>query len=605
MKKLSEAKQSEIVLQVLNTFSYYKDQTTKRKERMTNIYQWVSTFVDVKTQDWQTVFKVNKMHEIENRIVPRIMSKQPKPIVNYKSDDYIENAEIDISELTKSVEDRLCEIYKKQDMIESLRLRARWWIRYWLCFAKLTPKYRIKRTKKREEEIEYDEMWNEKPIVVDKIEENVYEQYTGIDIKSYTDIYFDPRYTRLEDMPSIIDVSKNVRLSYFTQNRSKYMNVDKLIQCCMWWNSNEQIDQYKARIQSITWITPQWGKIMRADTLDVKCYYWYYDLSENAEKDWYKNERLYEFWTVDDVLLVYAKEITTIPFEDFRVFEDTETFLATGYLEPILWLQDEMNWKKNRASEYVNKLLKPDYVRSPISWIDPRKINQWHWNLLVTNKSAQDAIANLVQLPLPELHPSYFQEQNDIERQFQAATFTINTNTPTTQQSLTETATWAKIQAFETDAVTGETRKHFEESLVRLTYKILQFEFDNATENIKTKVNGEEDAFREINKEALRDAVERYDIQIESGSSSYDNEEARRNDAIAQSNISLQYQKAWLPINMKKTYEKVMQTFPYTDIKGLYDNTAMLQQMQAGWAGVMNIQQPQAPTGAPQNIPME
>ena len=41
------------------------------------------------------------------------------------------------------------------------------------------------------------------------------------------------------------------------------------------------------------------------------------------------NEKLYEFRTVDDVLLVYAKEISTMPFEDFRVFEDTESFFAT------------------------------------------------------------------------------------------------------------------------------------------------------------------------------------------------------------------------------------------------------------------------------------
>jgi hypothetical protein len=85
---------------------------------------------------------------------------------------------------------------------------------------------------------------------------------------------------------------------------------------------------------------------------------------------------MYEFWTVNDTILVYADEITVMPYEDFRVFEDTETFFATGLLEPILGLQDEMNWKKNRASEYVNKMLKPDYIRSPASGIDPRKVNQ-------------------------------------------------------------------------------------------------------------------------------------------------------------------------------------------------------------------------------------
>ena len=89
-----------------------------------------------------------------------------------------------------------------------------------------------------------------------------------------------------------------------------------------------------------------------------------------------RNERLYEFWTVDDVLLIYAEEITTIPFEDIRCFEDTETYFATGYLEPILGMQDELNFKKNKASEYINKTLNPDMIRSPMSGIDPRKLNQ-------------------------------------------------------------------------------------------------------------------------------------------------------------------------------------------------------------------------------------
>lgn len=40
------------------------------------------------------------------------------------------------------------------------------------------------------------------------------------------------------------------------------------------------------------------------------------------------NEKLYEFWTVDDVLLIYACEITALPFEAIRCFEDTENFLS-------------------------------------------------------------------------------------------------------------------------------------------------------------------------------------------------------------------------------------------------------------------------------------
>ena len=53
------------------------------------------------------------------------MSKQPKPIVSYCNDDYLSDPSININELTDAIEDRLENIYEKQDMIESLRHRAR------------------------------------------------------------------------------------------------------------------------------------------------------------------------------------------------------------------------------------------------------------------------------------------------------------------------------------------------------------------------------------------------------------------------------------------------------------------------------------------------
>lgn len=50
------------------------------------------------------------------------------------------------------------------------------------------------------------------------------------------------------------------------------------------------------------------------------------DLSDN---DTMADERLYEFWTVNDTVLIYANEISVIPFEDIRCFEDTETYFTT------------------------------------------------------------------------------------------------------------------------------------------------------------------------------------------------------------------------------------------------------------------------------------
>ncbi len=123
--KINQAKQTEVVRHIQDTFSNYETQTQIRRDRMTRIYKSISTFDNPKLQPRETNFKINKAHEIENRIVPRIMSKQPKPIVTYCKDDYLENPNIDINELTDAVEDRLENIYEKQDMIESLRHRAK------------------------------------------------------------------------------------------------------------------------------------------------------------------------------------------------------------------------------------------------------------------------------------------------------------------------------------------------------------------------------------------------------------------------------------------------------------------------------------------------
>ena len=64
----------------------------------------------------------------------------------------------------------------------------------------------------------------------------------------------------------------------------------------------------------------------------MRTYYGYYELSGEDGKE----EKLYQFEIVNDLVVVSAREISMIPFEDFKVFEDAETHFATGFVEPIL-----------------------------------------------------------------------------------------------------------------------------------------------------------------------------------------------------------------------------------------------------------------------------
>jgi hypothetical protein len=86
------------------------------------------------------------------------------------------------------------------------------------------------------------------------------------------------------------------------------------------------------------------------------------------------------------MVLVYAKEITQIPFEVIKCFPDTDTFLATGFLEQIIGLQEELNFKKNSASEYINQALNRNWIRSPMSGINPKHLNSAPGNIIPTTK---------------------------------------------------------------------------------------------------------------------------------------------------------------------------------------------------------------------------
>jgi len=55
-------------------------------------------------------------------------------------------------------------------------------------------------------------------------------------------------------------------------------------------------------------------------------------------------------------------------------------------------------------------------------------------NIIPTSKSVADAMTNLQEIPHRTLDASYFQEQNDFERQIQGLTFTVDTNNSANQQ---------------------------------------------------------------------------------------------------------------------------------------------------------------------------
>lgn len=608
--RVSAVEQKEAIIYISQTFELYKNLLKDYRSRLLNVYQEYSTFTMPKLADWKTTFKVNKAHEVVNKITPRVMSKTPNWIVSFKPDilnevnrlDSIEERVKRVDELktmSVAVQDYLSHIFDKYNLIEPAILWAKNMIIYGNSFAKIKFKYEMSSTAKNvdKQEVYIDPTtWEEVIEKKDKeIEEYVWGEYPTIEVKGWADILYDPRYKTFDELPAIIEVTNGVRLWELKRNKDKYINLDKLDAVPWLAAFAADPESYRKQLMALSGIDCSWkAEWIDKNALTLKTFHWLYAIGD-------KEERMYKITTVDDLFVICFEEISQNPFELIRCFEDTETLLSWGFVEPIIWLQQELNFKKNSASEYVNQALNRTFVRNPQSWINPRDLVSKPGNVIPTNMPMDQVQNNLFEMPMRQLPSDYFQEQNDFERQIQAVTFTVDTSNPRNQQALTSTATGARIKFFESNVVIDDKRKAFERWLQRLAYKLLNETFENMEENIVISKQWDK-WYWEINKELLRNAIQKYEIRVEIGSSSYETIEDRREDAIAKYNLGLQAKWAGVPVDLTKLFKNVMATFEDNDdyIENI-DQQQMMQQLMGGQQGWQPLPQPeQQPSDASQ-----
>jgi len=240
--RATDEEQLAAILHVSQTFDMYKNLLRDYRNRLLEVYKEYSTFKQEKIADWKTTFKVNKAHEVVNKITPRIMSKNPKWLVSNKPDILndvykLDNAEeqtkrmdeLDI--MTVAVQDYLSHIFDKYNLIEPAIMWAKNMVIYGNSFAKIKFKYEMSSTIKptNKEEAYIDENGEEVIEMKDKEkEEYVWGEHPTIEVKNWSDIFYDPRYTNFDDLPAIIEHQNGVRLADLKRSKEKYINLDKL-----------------------------------------------------------------------------------------------------------------------------------------------------------------------------------------------------------------------------------------------------------------------------------------------------------------------------------------------------------------------------------------
>lgn len=582
--KVQDTQQRDIILHIKDAEVFCRKQLKQRHETLLDIYKTVTTFKKPydKNTTRATRFVVNKSHEVINKVLPKVIARNPKWIVSRRAERFDEEdknlseeellaKEEMLENVTDVIQDYLTYTFDKYSLAKIAKLWAKKDITYWDAFAKVEYKYEIGRTPESIEDVEIDDNWEEIKSYKTKVKEDVIAEYPTMVIPSRTDILYDPSYIFVEDMPYIIEVKEGVRMSYFTKNRKKYFNIDELIK--LWSCTDERT--YKNMVFAVSGITLDSAELMNKNNLMVKYYYGLYEMDTEWHWEW---EKLYEFCVVNDVLLVWAREIAYIPFEQIKCFDDPETNFWVWFVEPIISLQDELNFKKNNAAEYILKSSYRSFIWNPNSWISPKQLIDKPNNIIVTDRDRTNVEANLWELPQRSIDPSYFNEQNDFERQIQALTFTVDTSNSRSDQALTNTATGIKVKYYENNAVIDEVRKSFEAWIERIAYKILQCAYDNMTDNVVIERSGD-GGFWEAHKEIFRDAIRRYNIKIETGSSSYDSVEQRKWDAIERWQVWITAKQLWLPVNLLEHYKDLLETQERPDVDRFIEKNPAPQQM--------------------------
>ena len=638
MNTPSVSDQAKAVLHIKERFAHCEKKLNNRHEEYIDIYE---AFYKMKEDDPFMTFKINKANEIVEKVVPDFSARDPRWVVSVRdvSAFGLPKAVRDIEEELKgkvltmeqkrkvkariqqlklerateeaeAIQNYLTYVFDEYALIEIIELWAKNNVVYGKAHAEIDYEYETTYVPEDEDEVQMDPETGEVMLNdeggeitqrVRKPREKVSGEHPTIKLVEWPEIYYDPSYIFFKDRPYHIRVKEGVREADIlrAQKREKYFNLDKLTEMLKAMKDLGKAgavnEGFKAKMMAITGTTVDTVKPFTDKDITLRIYYGKYNLNPDKAIE----EKLYKITTVGDLLCIGMEEISFVPLEEIKCFPDVNSAFAKGFVEPILGLQEEMNFKKNAAAEYINTKLRKRFIWSEKSGIDPRDINK---QIIVAHDGVPKAKQEFEELELSEIAGSYFNEQNDLERQIQSASFTIDTSNPRTQNALTQTATGARIKFFESSAVREGVRKRFERGLSRLAYKLLLCSFENMEDNIVMKKMGAEGYF-EMNKEALRDAVTKYSIKIETNSSSFTALEDRRDDAVAWFNLckeldaQLAGQQSPRRVDFIRVFEDIGNTFEKRDTQKYLtapNPTALAQQLMPG--------QPPSP-GAPATTP--
>lgn len=568
--KLTTEQQEKVIKHITITHKEYEMKMKHYLADKAEEYDEYTTFKLKKKNARDTDTKVNKAYESVEKWVGKLTSKEPVWISSVRPDiefrlyqEWQDNLESEVDAIKKTAQITewiLRDTRKRWDNTEATERMAKDFASLWVCIGKATYKYMPQFSEEETSEIVIDENGEE---IAKKKKEHIgkVKKIPTIDNVSIDRVFYDIDYKDFDDLPCIIELLSGVRASHIL-NDNRYDNLKELAMIVSQWRG-KNTEELKDTILNITGITVNQPVTIDETNLFIKEYYGYFNLTEDPKK-----EKLYKFCVVNDLLVIQASEIKTIPYCMVRLFSDTLSLRANGIIRPVIGLQKDFNFKRAARSQAIKQAINKKYIMWPWGWFSPRDLAKPD-GIIMTDKSMDVVQNNFMELPHREINGSVWNDNMDDQREMQAMMFSIDTTQPSAQWSTIDTATGSKIEFYENNIVINKARIRFEAFLAKLWQKTLYAMVENMGEldNIYTKVD---DKLVAVHKAQIEKWLNDMNIDIEIWSTNYEKEKQRRDELLALYNLGLKANQTWSNVNTDKILKQIFESFKIKDIDSFF-----------------------------------
>lgn len=242
-------------------------------------------------------------------------------------------------------------------------------------------------------------------------------------------------------------------------------------------------------------------------------------------------------------------------------------YYAIGDAEPIMSLQDEMNHLRNTRQDFNNSVLYPEWLVQKDSGVNPLHLQHKPNNIILTQD--MNAVQPLKKDSVPV---SSYREEDALNRDIQETTSTTNFAQPGASSAFTDTASGASLRQQEQNTRMKLKIEYLDDAVSELGQKILLMVAHELEDNDTVEIPDGDD-FHEVYAQAFKKMAKGFSPVVISGSMAADTPSEKRNQAIARGNISLQYQKAGVPVNLEDEYKNIMKEgFNVKDVDSLILN---------------------------------